>query len=104
MYHASRVGGGTQDHIIYDSNITGGPGFSNIYAAVPAVITDTKTLFPEATYVFAGYDYWRSSCNLPGGTEFTWGVNFGAGNSSEAVAQVREIEKVFSVSVFSNRQ
>lgn len=103
MHRTSRVGGGTQDHIIYDANITGEPGFSDIFAAVPAVVTDTKQLFPEASYVFAGYDYWLSSCNFPEGTQFTWGVNFGAGNSSEAVAQVREIEKAFSVSLFSNR-
>jgi hypothetical protein len=93
-----RVGGGTQDHIIYEAGITGEPGFGNVYAPVPSNITDTKQLFPEAEFVGAGYDYWLSSGNLPEGTEYTWGVNFGAGNASEAVAQVRQIEKAFAVS------
>jgi hypothetical protein len=34
---------------------------------------------------------------MPEGTAFTMGVDFGMGNASEAVADVREIEKAFAV-------
>lgn len=78
-------------------NVKGEPGFYDVFAPVPSVITDTKQLFPEALFVGAGYDYWLCSGNLPEGTAYTWGVNFGAGNASEAVAEVREIEKAFAV-------
>ncbi|KAH8810928.1 glycoside hydrolase family 79 protein [Xylogone sp. PMI_703] len=92
-----RVGGGTQDRIFYTPTITGNPGFHDVFPQVPAQISNTKQLFPEADTVYAGPNYWLSSCNLPEGTAFTWGVNFWTGNISEAVAQVRQIERTFTV-------
>lgn len=92
------MGGGTQDRTIYTPGIAKNPGFYDVFPPVPAKITDTKQLFPEASFVGAGYHYWLCSGNLPEGTAFTWGVNFGAGNASEAVAEVREIERAFRVS------
>lgn len=83
--------------IIYTPSLTGNPGYYDVFPAIPSTITNTKQLFPEATFVGAGSNYWLSSCNLPEGTAFTWGVNFWAGNASEAIAQIREIEKAFEV-------
>ena len=77
--------------------LTEEPGFYDVFAPVPDIITGTKELFPEALYVGAGPDFWLCSGNMPEGTAFTWGVNFAASNASEAVAQVRQIEKAFAV-------
>ncbi|KAK4553316.1 hypothetical protein LTR86_009616 [Recurvomyces mirabilis] len=92
-----RVGGDTQDHTISTTGVTGNPGYYDVFAPVPENITGTKQLFPEALFVGAGYDYWLCSGNLPKGSIITWGVNLGAGNASEAVAEVQEIVKAFAV-------
>jgi hypothetical protein len=96
---ANRVGGDTQDHTIYIRNITGDSGFYSVFPAIPATITSTKQIFPEANFVGASYNYYGCAGNLPEGTAFTWGVNFGVGNVSEVVAQIREIENAFAVSL-----
>ncbi|KAJ5826134.1 hypothetical protein N7474_003272 [Penicillium riverlandense] len=90
-----RVGGDTQDAIHYEPSLTGSSGFYDVFPPIPTPLPITTDLFPEATFVGAGPDFWLSSCNLPAGTAFTWGVNF-LTNASEAVAQVREIESAFA--------
>jgi hypothetical protein len=79
------------------ADIKGSPGFYDVFDAMPTDITSAKYLFPEAAYVGLGYDFWLCSGNFPEGTEFTFGVNLGAGNASEAVAQVQQIETAFAV-------
>ncbi|KXL43444.1 MAG: glycoside hydrolase family 79 protein [Acidomyces sp. 'richmondensis'] len=91
-----RVGGGTRDHTIYMPSLKGEPGFYDVFAPVSSVITDTKQLIPEALFAVVGYDYWLCSGNLPEDTAYTCGVNIGAGNASEIIAEVREIEKTFA--------
>ena len=79
-------------------SITGSPGFYDVFPPVPAVISGTRDLFPEALFVGAGYDYWLCSGNMPEGTLFTWGVNMAAGNASEAVADASGCDRTVSVS------
>lgn len=78
-------------------SLKGEPGFYDVFAPVSLVITDTKQLIPEALFAVVGYDYWLCSGNLPEDTAYTCGVNIGAGNASEIIAEVREIEKTFAV-------
>lgn len=81
-------------------NVTGEPGFYNVFDPVPDDPESTKELFPEAFFTGAGFDYWRCAGNMPKGTKFTWGVNFKTENASEAVAQIRQLEKAFAVGPF----
>ncbi|ETS78715.1 hypothetical protein PFICI_08568 [Pestalotiopsis fici W106-1] len=96
-----RIGGGSQDFIINVADLDNEePGFYNIFAPVPELddLESTKQLFPQAYFTGAGYKYWRAACNFPPTTSFTFGVNFLAGNTSEAIAQIKNIEKAFAES------
>ncbi|KAH8772478.1 hypothetical protein F5883DRAFT_663061 [Diaporthe sp. PMI_573] len=92
----SRVGGGSQDHVISTPSVTGDPGFYNVFDPVPVAPQDTKSLFPQAYFTGAGFNYWLSACNLPKGTKYTWGINFQSRNVSEGVAQVQQLERAFA--------
>jgi len=76
-------------------------GAEDTFPAVPAEITSTKQLFPECSSGKIGGDWYLLSSNLPSGTSFIWGVNFGADSSSEVITQVKAIEEAFSVSLSS---
>jgi hypothetical protein len=71
-------------------------GVQNVFPAVPADPTSAKQIFPECSFGEIGGPWYRYSGNLPAGTKIIWGVNLKAGNASEAVIEVREIEKAFS--------
>ncbi|KAI0162911.1 hypothetical protein BJ166DRAFT_578639, partial [Pestalotiopsis sp. NC0098] len=97
----NRVGGGSQDFIInVDELDNEDPGFYNIFKPVPDYddLESTKELFPQAYFTGAGYKYWRAACNFPPTTSFTFGVNLLAGNTSEAIAQIKNIERAFAES------
>lgn len=96
---ATRVGGGTQDGVIYYPVFPANPGYVSTFPAVPAGAT-SKQLFPEASSTKAGYNYYLCAGNMPNGTAFTWGVNFASGNMSETVAQVQVVDRAFAVSPY----
>lgn len=85
--------------MIFNANLTTEPGFSAIFPAIPVPLTTTTQIFPEANFVSAGPDYYLCAGNLPAGTAFTWGVNFGVENISEIIVQVQEVEKAFAVNL-----
>lgn len=96
----NRVGGGSQDFIINVDDLDNeDPGFYNIFKPVPDYddLESTKELFPQAYFTGAGYKYWRTACNFPPTTSFTFGVNLLAGNTSEVIAQIKNIERAFAV-------
>ncbi|KAL4938864.1 hypothetical protein BDV06DRAFT_225600 [Aspergillus oleicola] len=74
-----------------------GTGFYNLFDEVIYPNVNTKSLFPQAYFTGAGFGYWFASCNLPAGTKLAWGFNLLTGSSSEGVAQVRQIERVFKL-------
>lgn len=89
------VGGDTEDRLSWSEDVD---GVNNIFPAVPDVITATKQLFPEASHGKIGGDWFYLSRNLPEGTAIIWGVNFAAKSVTEALTQVREIQKAFQIS------
>lgn len=59
----------------------------------PAPTADTPA--PEASRISIGRDWYALSNNLPAGTDFHWGVNFGALNETETLAQITRLAAAF---------
>ncbi|KZT57334.1 glycoside hydrolase family 79 protein [Calocera cornea HHB12733] len=81
-----RVGGTTEDRTWLS------PNGSVRYAQAlfpPSSNSSTQKLYPEATIVYTGADFYRSAANFPKGTEFTFGINLRA-RSPDMAAQVAQ--------------
>ena len=90
-----RVGGNTQDRLVYNASIP--TPYQDDFPAVPSNYTSSKQLFPECANGSINQEYYLASGNLPIGTQFTWGINFGIDNINEAVIEADAIQRAFSV-------
>ncbi|EJT96791.1 hypothetical protein DACRYDRAFT_112412 [Dacryopinax primogenitus] len=70
-----RVGGTTEDRTWLAPNTS---ILSSAAVFPPSSNASTSRLYPEATLVYAGPEFWESARNFPNGTEFTFGINLRA--------------------------
>ncbi|KZO89617.1 glycoside hydrolase family 79 protein [Calocera viscosa TUFC12733] len=78
-----RVGGTTEDRTWLSPN-SSLRYYDDVFP--PSSNSSTQKLYPEATIVYAGSDFWRTTANFPQGTEFTFGINLRAQDPAMAAA------------------
>ncbi|KZV85884.1 glycoside hydrolase family 79 protein [Exidia glandulosa HHB12029] len=91
-----RVGANSEDKTTFVSS-----------QSVPVIATfpafSSTTPYPEATNITIGPSFYTLSKWLPVGTHMTWGMNFGANNTANAVAEAKSIVAAFKSPEVTNK-